>query len=121
MLISVAAKLENTAKDMIVYTSLGSAVNLMVEFLMNPVSNYDIYWSLGASAIRDNVRNTVIKKHVKTTYFILNVTNQQLGNYRVPVFNWALPSEQNEVIFNVKLKLRGKLSRAITFLGEFQI
>ena len=106
---SDSAKSDNKPEDMTVYTVLESAVNLTVKFCMNPVSNYDIYWTKGGLVLQDtNVRNTEKEKHIQTTYFISNVTDNQLGNYRVQVINWAIKNEPNEVIFNVTLKLRGK-------------
>ena len=93
---------------MIVYTSLGSAVNLTVKFHIHPVNNYDVYWSLGGSVLQNNVRDRVIMEHVKTTYFISNVTDEQLGSYGVRVINWACGNESNEVTFKVILKSRGE-------------
>ena len=107
--VSDSAKLKNKPKDMTVYTSLESAVNLTVKFCMNPVSHYDIYWSKGGFVLQDtNVRNTEEGEHIQTTYCISNVTKIHLGNYTVQVINWAIESEPKEVKFNVTLKLRGK-------------
>ena len=100
---------------MVVYTSLESAVNLTVKFSMNPVNNYGIYWSMGSLLLQDtNIRNTEKEGHIQTTYSISKVTDNQLGNYRVQVFNWAIESESNKVIFNVTLKLRGKESKVMS-------
>ena len=110
--VSDSAKSENKPEDMTVYTSLGAAVNLTVKFCMNPDTNYDAYWSKGGLLLQDtNVKNTEKRGHIQTTYFISNVTNKQLGSYRVQVINWAIGPD--EVIFNVTLKLRGKESKVM--------
>ena len=116
VIISDAAKLENTAEDNTVYTCLECAVNLTVKFHINPVNSYRSCWSMGSSNdLQDsNVNNTVKGNHVKTTYFIPNVTKKQLGNYTVRVINSAITSEHNEAIFNVLLKLKGKKSKAMS-------
>ena len=118
--VSDAAKSENTPEDMTVYTSLESPINLTVKFCLNPVDNYDVYWSMGGLELQDaNVRNTAKEEHIQTTYFISNVTNKHLGKYRVQVINWAIDSEHNDVIFNVTLKLRGKDSKFMSILQVY--
>ena len=109
VLISDAAKSENSAEDMVVYTVLESAANVTVKFHMNPVSNFTVHWSMGSSVLHDsNIKHTVTGNHVQTTYFISYVTNTQLGNYIVRVINFAIKNKPNEAIFKVKLKQRGK-------------
>ena len=110
--ISDTAKSDNTAEDMIVYTSLKTATNLSVKFHMNPVSNYTVLWSFGSSDLlqNTNVRDTVEGHQVKTNYFISNVTKKELGSYIVRVINKAITSEK-EVTFYVMLKLRGEKTK----------
>ena len=120
VIISDAAKSANTAEDMTVYTSLESAANLTMKFHMNPVSNYTVDWSMDSSnTFQDiNVRNTVKDNQVKTTYFVSNVTKNQLGNYTVRVINSAIASEHNEAIFSVILKLKGKKSNNVQYFTQ---
>ena len=71
---------------------------------MNPVSNYTIYWSKGNSTLQDiKVKNTVKEEQVQTTYFISEVTKDQLGNYTVQAIN-----QVNQVTFNLNVELRGE-------------
>ena len=96
---------------MTVYSVLASDANMTVKFRINPVSNYAVYWSISGLVLPNiNVGNNVQGEHVQTTYFISNVTKEQLGNYTLRVINWAITSEPNEVTFNVILKLPGKKS-----------
>ena len=98
---------------MTAYAELESPVVLAVEFHMNPVNNYTVYWSMGGLQLEHgDVRNNVKGKQVETTYFIANVTKGQVGNYSVRVINLAIASGHNEVTFIVILKLRGKKSNA---------
>ena len=109
--VSDPAKSDNKPKDMTVYTILESAANLTVKFHLNPVSDYAVYWSKDGLELQDtNIKNTAKEEHIESTYLIPNVTDNQLGNYRVQVINWAIENEPHEVIFNVTLKLRGKAS-----------
>ena len=104
---------------MTVYSVLESNVNLTVKFRMNPVSNYAIHWWMGGSELPNtNVGYAVKKEYVETTYFISNMTQEQLGNYTVHVINWAITGEHNKVTFNVILKLPGKKSKAV-FLSPY--
>ena len=104
---------------MTVYATLDSAANLSVKFHMNPVSNYTVHWSMGTSnGLKDsNVNNTVKGNNVKTTYFISNVSKQQLGKYTVRVINSAITSEHNEAIFSVTLKLLGNKNNIMLCLN----
>ena len=105
-----AAKSNNTPEDMIVYSVLGSPTNLTVKFHMNPVDNYTVDWSMDGSEIQDtSVTDIVTQEHVQTTYFITNVTNKHLGNYTCRVINREIKNNQKGSIFNVRLKLRGKI------------
>ena len=106
---SDAAKSENKREDMTVYSVLESNASLTVKFRINPVSNYSVYWSMDGPVLQDtHVVDIVKEEYVQTTCYILNVTQDQLGNYNVRVINWAISGEQNIVTFNVKLKLPGK-------------
>ena len=118
---SDAAKSENTPEGVIMYSVLASDGNMTVKFRMNPVSNFAVYWSIGGLVLANiNVGNNTEGEHAQTTYFISNVTKEQLGNYTVRVINWAITSEPNEVTFNVILKLPGKKSKAI-FLCPYNL
>ena len=106
-LISDAAKVENT-KDLIVHAALGSDAILTVKFQMNPVSNYTIHWSMDELMLPNtNVKNTYNGEHVQTSYIISGVTKEHLGNYTVQIINWAIATEDNEVSFNLELKMGG--------------
>ena len=115
VLISDPAKSNNT-HDLIVYSALESAVVLTVKFHMNPVNNYTAFWSMdGLELEHANVRDKVKGQQVQTTYFISDLTEEQLGNYTVQVINWDITSKQKEATFNVILKLSGKSSSAKSF------
>ena len=114
---SDVAKSENRPEDMTVYVDLESTAILNAKFRMNPVSNYTVYWFMGNSELQDtNIINTAKGEHVQTTYAITNVTKEQLGNYTAHVINQAITTEHNEVTLNVLLALRGKKSKAVSFL-----
>ena len=107
--ISDAAKLESTLEDMTVHAALGTAANLTVKFCINPISNYNISWSMGDIQFKDDdITNAEEGEHVQTTYSILNVTKSLYGNYTVQVINEVIPSESNEALFFMVLALTGK-------------
>ena len=106
----------NNPHDLTVYSALKSAVVLTVKFHMNPVNNYTAFWSInGLELDHANVRDIVKGQQVQTTYFIPDLTEEQLGNYTVQVINWDIASKQNEATFNVILKWSGKSSSAKSF------
>ena len=110
-IISDVARSEKT-DDLIVYTSLQSDALLTVHFQMNPVNNYTVYWSMDSLRLKNtNVRDIINGEHIQTSHLVSDVTNKQIGNYTVRIVNWAIESEDNEVRFNVILKLREKKSK----------
>ena len=114
---SDAAKFVSTPEDMIVYAAPEDSVNLIVEFRINPVSNYKVAWFMGGTQMQDtDVSNTAKGEHAQTTYSISNVTKLQLGSYTVRVINRAIKDQPNEATFIVVLKLKGENNKAIHIL-----
>ena len=103
-------------QDFTVYTTLESAALLTVSFHINPVTNYTVNWykeDLAPQHIR--ISDSVDEEHIETTCFIRKVTHKHLGNYTVQVINWAISSDQNEITFNITLKLEGRKSKIVSF------
>ena len=115
LIITDIAKSENT-NDLTVYTSLESTAMLTVKFEMNPVNNYSVQWSMGDLLLQNiHVKDIIDGEQIQASCVISDVTNKQLGNYTVKVINWAIENEENEVTFNVILKLENKKSKSMSF------
>ena len=119
ILIPDIAKSKETPEAITVYAALESPINLTVKFHINPVSNYTVYWFNGNSTILDTKVKTIVnEEQVQTTYSISEVTKDHLGNNTLQAINQAILDENNQVIFNLVLKLRGETYDSIYFYEE---